>query len=207
MIKVSYHLLGALLFGLGLLLVIKLPFSNSLIGDYFFGQYFENTTIIKLVGTLLQLVGILLFMEWFKEHGKKRYVEKWKKYGLIIVILLLLLAPLLINKIIDSIVKTYVYAGEEGIEAIEIIQSDRFCKVDSKQQVADCTFSLKNYNNTSQRVNVQLYWDKETKTSWYPLYLVRHQEKRVHLRIPLKPKELRKLTREGNFLQPQIILK
>ncbi|WP_251548964.1 hypothetical protein [Neobacillus muris] len=207
MTKISYHILGAIVFGFGLLLVIKLPNSDSLAGASLFHLPAEGSSlIIRITAALLQIAGILLFLKWFEAHGEKRHKEMYEKYGPIILIFLIFLVPILINAMMAATVKSYVYAGKDGRDAVEIIRNERPCTVSNKQAFLECAITLKNYNHRTQKVNVQLNWEQAGKSSLTPVYLVKRQEKTVYIRIPMKASELQQFNKIPQAQQPEITL-
>lgn len=206
--KVSYHVLGTAVFGFGLILVLKLPNIEGILGDQFFNLPTEGSQVgLHMAAASLQMIGILLYLKWFGEHGKKEQVKLYKKYEPIILLILIFLTPVILNAAIASTVKAYVYAGKSGSEAVEIIQNGQPCPVNVKQKLAECAITLKNYNHTSQKVLVQLYWPILKKSGTYPVYLIKQQEKTAYLQIPpLQLFELKQLKANLKEQQPQITI-
>lgn len=205
--KVSYHILGPLVFGIGLILVVKMPASGELVGASFFGLPPDGNQIILRMGAgLMQIAGILLFLKWFGEHGREKHVRLYKKYEPMILLFLVILTPILLNATISSTAKAYVYAGKSGSEAVEYLPTDHPCTVNPKQKAIHCVITLKNYNHSSQKVTVQLNWKTLDRTSLMPVSLIQRQEKKTAIEIPLSDSELRKLASAPEETQPEILI-
>ncbi|NRD76455.1 hypothetical protein HPT25_02990 [Bacillus sp. BRMEA1] len=205
--KVSYHIVGPVIFVLGLLLVLRLPNIEGLLGNCLFNlPAGDGTILLRIAAAIMQMAGILLFLKWFDEHGKEEHVKLYKKYEPLILIFLIFLSPIILNAAIDSTVKAYVYAGKSGGAAVEIIAGNQPCGIDRQKGLAKCSITLKNYNHVSQKVNLQLTWKKLSKTNTTPVYLIKRQEKTVYLQIPLPSSELKQLGTKAESQQPVILI-
>lgn len=185
---------------------MKQPSSNNLMGGYFFNIPTEGNIItIRIGAAIIQMIGILLFLKWFNEHGNKEHIKLYIRYQPLILIFLVFLTPIILNSFIDSTVKAFAYAGKNDNEAVEYVKSKSSCTFEVRKSFVECEITLKNYNHSSQKVTLQMKWEKLGKTIKTPVYLLRRQEKKVSIQIPLNPLQRQTVgTKLGE--QPQIII-
>lgn len=168
------------------MLVMKQPSSNNLLGGYFFNVPTEGNIItIRIGAAIIQMIGILLFLKWFNEHGHKKHIKLYIRYEPLILIFLVFITPIILNSFIDSTVKAFAYAGKNDSEAVDYVKSKSSCTSEAKKSMVECVITLKNYNHSSQKVTLQMKWGKLGKTIKTPVYLLRRQEKKVFFQIPL----------------------
>ena len=73
---------------------------------------------ILIVSIILHIIAFILFAKWLgkKESSLFKKMNKIKVVGISILILTM---PLILNNILQTLNKTWYYAGKTGIEAIE----------------------------------------------------------------------------------------
>ncbi len=114
-------------------------------------------------------------------------MNKIKVVGISILILMM---PFMLNNILQTLNKTWYYAGKTGVEAIEYkkkIVNVEWRKMGDIEQ--ECIVTLKNYRNHSQALKIVLY-DNATETSKSypvpkPVYLQKHETKQFEFQIPV----------------------
>ncbi len=128
MIRIEYDRLVAIFYSIGVLLLLKIPNDNELIGEKLFSLYkvpihtdiYMNYKVsnILIVSFLLHVIAFILFLKWLgkKEPSTFRKMNKIKVVGISILILMM---PFILNNILQTLNKTWYYAGKTGLEAIE----------------------------------------------------------------------------------------
>ena len=72
---------------------------------------------ILIVSLILHIIAFILFAKWL---GKRNLVYlKMNKIKVVGISILILTMPLILNNILQTLNKTWYYAGKTGIEAIE----------------------------------------------------------------------------------------
>lgn len=205
--RVYYHVLGSCIFGFGLLLLIKLPSRKALLGNLLLHLPNDGGSMaaIRIVASLLQVIGILVFLRWFREEGKANHVKNYERYEPLILIFLVFFTPWITNAFIDSTIKAFVFAGESNSEAVEYVKSESSCTIERNKDFAECIITLRNYKHSSLRVTLELTLDKLEIEQKIPVYLLRHQEKKVFVQLPIDHLKQQKI---GTKLkeQPNILI-
>lgn len=199
MIRIEYDRLVAIFYSVGVLLLIKLPNDNELIGEKLFHAYgmpvdtyirtsykVSNIWISSLV---LQAIAFLFLLKWL-EKKDSNWLKKLNKIKVVCISILIVMMPFTLNKIIQTLDKTWYYTGKKGLEAIEYKKDDSQCKLvkegnDFKQ---NCIVTLKNYRNHSQALQLVLYQGENQKGEGFEvpttIYLQRHETKKFEFQIP-----------------------
>lgn len=200
MIRIEYDRLVAIFYSIGVLLLLKIPNDNELIGEKLFHAYKVpvhtyiymdyKVSNILIVSFVLHVIAFLLFVKWLgkKESSTFKTMNKVKVVGISILILMM---PFILNNILQTLNKTWYYAGKTGVEAIEYKKEDSHCRMekdggDIKQK---CIVTLKNYRNHSQALKVVLYDNTNENSKSYPVpnpvYLQKHETKQFEFQIPV----------------------
>ncbi|AXO96617.1 ABC transporter permease [Bacillus anthracis] len=196
MIRIEYDRLVAIFYSIGVLLLLKIPNDNELIGEKLFNLYkvpihtdiYMNYKVsnILFVSFLLHVIAFILFLKWLgkKEPSIFRKMNKIKVVGISILILMM---PFILNNILQTLNKTWYYAGKTGLEAIEYKKDDSQCRTEKNGEDIErkCIVTLKNYRNHSQALKVVLYEDSKSYPVPNPIYLQKHETKQVEFQIPV----------------------
>ncbi|MGR5869149.1 ABC transporter permease [Bacillus pacificus] len=196
MIRIEYDRLVAIFYSIGVLLLLKIPNDNELIGEELFNFYkvpihtdiYMNYKVsnILIVSFVLHVIAFILFLKWLgkKESSTFRKMNKIKVVGISILILMM---PFILNNILQTLNKTWYYAGKTGVEAIEYKKDDSQCRMEKNGEDIErkCIVTLKNYRNHSQALKVVLYEDSKSHPVPNPIYLQKHETKRVEFQIPV----------------------
>jgi len=196
MIRIEYDRLVAIFYSIGVLLLLKIPNDNELIGEKLFNLYkvpihtdiYMNYKVsnILIVSFLLHVIAFILFLKWLgkKEPSTFRKMNKIKVVGISILILMM---PFILNNILQTLNKTWYYAGKTGLEAIEYKKDDSQCRMEKNGEDIErkCIVTLKNYRNHSQALKVVLYEDSKSYPVPNPIYLQKHETKQVEFQIPV----------------------
>lgn len=199
MIRIEYDRLVAICYSIGVLLLLKIPNDNELIGEKLFHAYKVpvhtyiymdyKVSNILIASFVLYVIAFLLFVKWLgkKESSTFKTMNKIKVVGISILILMM---PFILNNILQTLNKTWYYAGKTGVEAIEYKKEDSQCRMekdggDIKQK---CIVTLKNYRNHAQALKVVLYDNANENSKSYlvpkPVYLQKHETKQFEFQIP-----------------------
>ncbi|MBO1627204.1 ABC transporter permease [Bacillus cereus] len=200
MIRIEYDRLVAIFYSIGVLLLIKIPNDNELIGEKLFHTYgipvdtyiymgykISNIWICSLV---LQVISFLFLIKWL-EKNDSNWLKKLNKIKVVCISSLIIMMPFTLNKVLQTLDKTWHYTGKKGLEAIEYKKEDSQCKMEKKGEhfKQNCVVTLKNYRNHSQSLQLVLYQDENKKVKSYqvptPVYLQRHETKKVEFQIPV----------------------
>ncbi|EEL24909.1 hypothetical protein bcere0017_3400 [Bacillus cereus Rock1-3] len=200
MVRIEYDRLVAICYSIGVLLLLKIPNDNELIGEKLFN--FFNVPVytytymdykvsnIVIVSFILHVIAFILFVKWLvkKKASTFRTMNKIKVVGISILILMM---PFMLNNILQTLNKTWYYAGKTGVEAIEYKKEDSQCRMEKNGGDIEqkCIVTLKNYRNHSQALKIVLY-DNATETSKSypvpkPVYLQKHETKQFEFQIPV----------------------
>ena len=159
MIKISYNTLGITIFSFGLLLQVKWPGHAGAIGHQLFHAYSipvaseSGVSYVWITSIIIQACGILLFLKWLSvEHP--RFLKKYTRFEPIFLAVLLLAIPYGFNSLLSTSAKTYVYAAENGANAIEYLEGECTVEEQTEDGVYECTFTLKNYEHQSQQITL-----------------------------------------------------
>ncbi|HFK1453319.1 MULTISPECIES: ABC transporter permease [Bacillus cereus group] len=196
MIRIEYDRLVAIFYSIGVLLLLKIPNDNELIGEELFNLYkvpihtdiYMNYKVsnILIVSFVLHVIAFILFLKWLgkKESSTFRKMNKIKVVGISILILMM---PFILNNILHTLNKTWYYAGKTGVEAIEYKKDDSQCRMEKNGEDIErkCIVTLKNYRNHSQALKVVLYEDSKSYPIPNPIYLQKHETKQVEFQIPV----------------------
>ncbi|PDZ68341.1 ABC transporter permease [Bacillus cereus] len=196
MIRIEYDRLVAIFYSIGVILLLKIPNDNELIGEKLFNLYkvpihtdiYMNYKVsnILIVSFLLHVIAFILFLKWLgkKEPSTFRKMNKIKVVGISILILMM---PFILNNILQTLNKTWYYAGKTGLEAIEYKKDDSQCRMEKNGEDIErkCIVTLKNYRNHSQALKVVLYEDSKSYPVPNPVYLQKHETKQVEFQIPV----------------------
>ncbi|MEI2314455.1 ABC transporter permease [Bacillus paramobilis] len=196
MIRIEYDRLVAIFYSIGVILLLKIPNDNELIGEKLFNLYkvpihtdiYMNYKVsnILIVSFLLHVIAFILFLKWLgkKEPSTFRKMNKIKVVGISILILMM---PFILNNILQTLNKTWYYAGKTGLEAIEYKKDDSQCRMEKNGEDIErkCIVTLKNYRNHSQALKVVLYEDSKSYPVPNPIYLQKHETKQVEFQIPV----------------------
>ncbi|TNP00646.1 ABC transporter permease [Bacillus pacificus] len=196
MIRIEYDRLVAIFYSIGVLLLLKIPNDNELIGEELFNLYkvpihtdiYMNYKVsnILIVSFVLHVIAFILFLKWLgkKESSTFRKMNKIKVVGISILILMM---PFILNNILHTLNKTWYYAGKTGVEAIEYKKDDSQCRMEKNGEDIErkCIVTLKNYRNHSQALKVVLYEDSKSYPVPNPIYLQKHETKQVEFQIPV----------------------
>ncbi|AOY14018.1 ABC transporter permease [Bacillus cereus] len=196
MIRIEYDRLVAIFYSIGVLLLLKIPNDNELIGEKLFNLYkvpihtdiYMNYKVsnILIVSFLLHVIAFILFLKWLgkKEPSTFRKMNKIKVVGISILILMM---PFILNNILQTLNKTWYYAGKTGLEAIEYKKDDSQCRMEKNGEDIErkCIVTLKNYRNHSQALKVVLYEDSKSYPVPNPIYLQKYETKQVEFQIPV----------------------
>ncbi|MES5953144.1 ABC transporter permease [Bacillus fungorum] len=196
MIRIEYDRLVAIFYSIGVLLLLKIPNDNELIGEKLFNLYkvpihtdiYMNYKVsnILIVSFVLHVIAFILFLKWLgkKESSTFRKMNKIKVVGISILILMM---PFILNNILQTLNKTWYYAGKTGVEAIEYKKDDSQCRMEKNGEDIErkCIVTLKNYRNHSQALKVVLYEDSKSYPVPNPIYLQKHETKQVEFQIPV----------------------
>ncbi len=196
MIRIEYDRLVAICYSIGVLLLLKIPNDNELIGEKLFNVYKipihtyvymdYKVSNILIVSFILHVIAFILFLKWLgkKESSTFRKMNKIKVVGISILILMM---PFILNNILQTLNKTWYYAGKTGVEAIEYKKEDSQCRMEKNGEDIErkCIVTLKNYRNHSQALKVVLYEDSKSYPVPNPIYLQKHETKQVEFQIPV----------------------
>lgn len=199
MVRIEYDRLVAICYSIGVLLLLKLPNDNELIGEKLFNVYKVpvhtyiymdyKVSNILILSFVLHVIAFILFVKWLgkKESSTFRKMNKIKVVGISILILMM---PFILNNILQTLNKTWYYAGKTGVEAIEYKKEDSQCRMEKNGEDIEqkCTVVLKNYHNHSQALKVVLYDNGNENSKSYPVpkpvYLQKHETKQFEFQIP-----------------------
>ncbi|MCU5684811.1 ABC transporter permease [Bacillus wiedmannii] len=200
MVRIEYDRLVAIFYSIGVLLLLKIPNDNELIGEKLFNLYkipihtyiYMNYKVsnILIVSFVLYVIAFILFVKWIgkKESNTFRKMNKIKVVGISILILMM---PFILNNILQTLNKTWYYAGKTGVEAIEYKKDDSQCRMEKNGEHIErkCIVTLKNYRNHSQALKVVLYDNANENSKSYsvpkPVYLQKHETKQFEFQIPV----------------------
>ncbi|EJQ93061.1 MULTISPECIES: hypothetical protein [Bacillus cereus group] len=199
MVRIEHDRLVAICYSIGVLLLLKIPNDNELIGEKLFNFYnvpaytyiymdYKVSNIV-IVSFILHVIAFILFVKWLvKKKSTFRPMNKIKVVGISILILMM---PFMLNNILQTLNKTWYYAGKTGVEAIEYKKEDSQCRMEKNggDIEQECIVTLKNYRNHSQALKIVLY-DNATETSKSypvpkPVYLQKHETKQFEFQIPV----------------------
>lgn len=139
MVRIEYDRLVAICYSIGVLLLLKIPNDNELIGEKLF-NFFNvpayayiymdyKVSNIVIVSFILHIIAFILFVKWLvkKKSSTFRTMNKIKVVGISILILMM---PFMLNNILQTLNKTWYYAGKTGVEAIEYKKEDSQCRME-----------------------------------------------------------------------------
>jgi hypothetical protein len=188
-VKISYHTLGATTFILGLVLQLKWPGQDETIGNQVFQAYSIPVTgeigisYVWIVSIIIQVSGILLFLKWLSvEHPQ--FLKKYIRFEPIFLAVLLFGIPYVFNSLLSTSVKTYVYAAENGANAIEYKEGE--CTIDEQNEdgLYECKIILQNYEHQSQQVTLHFpVSDSLKKEKRVTAYLQVHEKKEIKVQF------------------------
>ena len=189
MVKISYHTLGAAIFCLGLLLQIKWPGQDETIGHQLFEAYSLpvagslGVSYVWITGVIIQVIGVLVFMKWLSvEHPQ--FFKKYTRFEPICLAVLLFAVPIGFNSLLSTSAKTYVYAAENGADAIEFLDGECTMTEENKEEVYDCIITLKNYEHQSQQVILYFPISESLRNEkQVTAYLQVHEEKEIKVQF------------------------
>ena len=189
MIKISYNTLGAAVFILGLLLQVKWPGQVETMGHHLFQAYSipvesENgVSFVWIISILIQASGVMLFMKWLSvEHP--RFFKKYTRYEPVLLATLLLIVPYGFNSLLSTSAKTYVYAAENGVGAIEYIGGECTREEQNEDDLYECRIILKNYEHKSQQVTIHFPVTESLKGEKnISAYLQMHEQKEIKIQF------------------------
>ncbi|MEY8349868.1 ABC transporter permease [Bacillus cereus] len=200
MIRIEYDRLVAIFYSIGVLLLIKLPNDNELIGEKLFQAYgipvdtyiYTNYRVsnIWIFSLVLQGIAFLFLLKWL-EQKESNWLKKLNKIKVVCISMLIIIMPFTLNKVLQTLDKTWHYAGKQGLAAIEYKKDDSQCKLvkEGNHFKQNCVVTLKNYRNHSQALQLVLYQDENQKEKSYevptPVYLQRHETKKFEFQIPV----------------------
>lgn len=126
MIRIEYDRLVAICYSIGVLLLLKIPNDNELIGEKLFNFY--KVPVYTYI-YMDYKVSNILFVKWLvkKKSSTFRTMNKIKVVGISILILMM---PFILNNILHTLNKTWYYAGKTGVEAIEYKKEDSQCRME-----------------------------------------------------------------------------
>ncbi|CAM3770888.1 hypothetical protein [Mesobacillus zeae] len=215
MTKVSYNVLGAAIFSLGLLMLIQLPGDPKTFGDHLFtGTAIENLLSQKnipfapIFAAILQAAGILLFAIWLKQE-KQEYYKIYQKFELLIIGILLLGASPIINHTIETTAKTYSFSGKDGVQAVEYIKEKSSCHSVDDSHTVQCHITLKNYQHHAQKLAISFYKEEsrgKLTDSLAHVSLIQREEKRVPLTFSTKELDTQQLKQLSSGTVPDLAL-
>jgi hypothetical protein len=200
MVRIEYDRLVAICYSIGVLLLLKIPNDNELIGEKLFNFYKVpvytyiymdyKVSNILIVSFVLHVIAFILFVKWLvkKKSSTFRTMNKIKVVGISILILMM---PFILNNILHTLNKTWYYAGKTGVEAIEYKKEDSQCRMEKNGEDIEqkCIVTLKNYRNHSQALKVVLYNNVNENSKGYPVpkpvYLQKHETKQFEFQIPV----------------------
>lgn len=200
MVRIEYDRLVAICYSIGVLLLLKIPNDNELIGEKLFNFYKVpvytyiymgyKVSNILIVSFVLHIIAFILFVKWLvkKKSSTFRTMNKIKVVGIGILILMM---PFILNNILHTLNKTWYYAGKTGVEAIEYKKEDSQCRMEKNGEGIEqkCIVTLKNYRNHSQALKVVLYDNANENSKGYPVpkpvYLQKHETKQFEFQIPV----------------------
>lgn len=198
MVQVSYHVLAGIVYGLGVLLLIHFPNQAESIGEQVFHSYglpiwsnqVTNSGIsyVWLSAGVLQFMGVLLFVKWLEQEGHTRYLNAYKKLKPVILAFFILLVPISLNKAFAVTEKTWKYADQTGVNAIEYNKEKSACTYvkKGKEVVAQCSISLKNYQHKTQAFNIVLQVNNNSAYKvTNPMYLHQRESKKIYFQVNL----------------------
>lgn len=200
MIRIEYDRLVAICYSIGVLLLLKIPNDNELIVEKLFNVYKVpihtyvymdyKVSNILIVSFILHVIAFILFLKWLgkKESSTFRKTNKIKVVGISILIVMM---PFILNTILQTLNKTWYYAGKTGVEAIEYKKEDSQCRMEKNGENIQpkCIVTLKNYRNHSQALKVVLYDNANENSKSYPVpkpvYLQKHETKQFEFQVPV----------------------
>ncbi|MDM5186886.1 ABC transporter permease [Bacillus sp. DX4.1] len=200
MIRIEYDRLVAIFYSIGVLLLIKMPGDNESIGEKLFQTYsipadthiYMNYKIsnIWISSFVLQFISVLFLVKWLKTKDSN-WLQKINKIKVTTVCVVIIGMPFFLNKMLQTLDKTWYYTGKKGTEAIEYKKEDSKCTFEKKGDniAGNCFITLKNYQNHSQALQLVLYQDENQRVQSYqvpkPVYLHRHETKKFQFQIPV----------------------
>ncbi|AIK37196.1 MULTISPECIES: hypothetical protein [Bacillus] len=200
MIRIEYDRLVAIFYSVGVLLLIKMPNDNELIGEKLFHAYGipVDTYIymgykisnIWICSFALQAISFLFLIKWL-EKKDSNWLKKLNNIKVVCMSVLIIIMPFTLNEILQTLDKTWHYTGKKGLEAIEYKKEDSQCTMEKKGDnfEQNCVVTLKNYRNHSQALQLVLYQDANQKLKSYqvptPIYLQRHETKQFEFQVPV----------------------
>ncbi|MBO1581208.1 ABC transporter permease [Bacillus sp. XF8] len=200
MIRIEYDRLVAIFYSIGVLLLIKMPNDNELIGEKLFHTYgipvdtyiYMNYKVsnIWIFSFVLQIISFLFLIKWL-EKKDSNWLKKLNKIKVVCISVFVITMPFTLNKMLQTLDKTWHYTGKKGLEAIEYKKEDSQCTIDKKGDnfEQNCVVTLKNYHNHSQALQIVLYQDANQKLQGYqvptPIYLQQHETKKFEFQIPV----------------------
>lgn len=217
-IQVSYHVLAAIVYGLGVLLLVHFPNQAESIGEQVFRSYglpiwsnpatSSGISYIWIVAGILQFIGILFFVKWLEQEGHTRYLKVYKKLQPLILALFIFLVPISLNKAFAVTEKTWTYSDKEGVHAIEYIKDKSACTYKKSKQdvIGDCSISLKNYQHKAQAFNLILHVDENSAYKvTKPLYLHQRESRIIHFQVKLAPNSTIKINEKQEAPSIQLV--
>lgn len=190
MVKVSYHVLGAIFFVIGVSLEIHLPGQDATLGYQLFEQYsldVENSfgiPMVRIVSAIFQIIGVMFFLKWLSDEHPQ-LAKKMRKLEPIILAVLIFGSPLLFNELFDTSARTYAYSGEKGADAVEFIKSKSDCQTNNQNGMLECSISLKNYQHHSQPITIHFPYENSSKSNKIVhAYLQVHEQKSIKVSLP-----------------------
>jgi hypothetical protein len=188
-IKTSYHTLGAVIFIWGLVLQLKWPGQDETIGQQLFQAYSIPVTAeigisyVWIVSIIIQVSGILLFLKWLSiEHPK--FLKKYTQFEPVFLVVLLFAIPFVFNSLLSTSAKTYIYAAENGANAIEYLESECTIEDQDEGNLYECKIILQNYEHQSQQVTLHFpVSDSIKKEKQVTAYLQVHEKKEIRVQF------------------------
>ena len=159
MFKVSYHVLGSVVYLAGLVLVLKFPGQNSLTGNQLFKEFSWSTeglfglSNIWLLAVGIQFIGVLLLVKWFTEEYPT-YREKYRLLEPIVLMAAIIIPSMAVNSLFEMSEEVYAYSGQSGADAVAYIREESSCTKEADGGTVECSIVLRNFQHHSQQINL-----------------------------------------------------
>ena len=159
MIKVSYNVLGSVVYLAGLTLVLKFPGQQSMVGSQLFEAYswpsegpFDLSNI-WFVAAGIQFIGVLLLLKWFTgEYPAFR--KKFRYFEPVILMAVVIVPSIAVNNLFKMGEDVYAYSGQSGADAVQYIQEESSCTEWTDKEIVECSIVLRNIQHNSQQINL-----------------------------------------------------
>ncbi|MGM9931576.1 hypothetical protein [Pradoshia sp.] len=194
MIKVSYNVLGAVVYVTGLALVLQFPGQKSMVGSQLFEEFslptegFLGLSNIWLLAAFIQFIGVLLLVKWFAEE----YPAHRRKYRFMepaVLILAVIVPSIAFNNLFEMGEEVYAHSGQSGAEAVVYIQDESSCTELTDNGMVECSIVLRNFQHHSQHISLVFPKEAGLKAKKVETAYLQQREKKA-VKVTFSPEDM-----------------